>query len=103
MSQGNKKITTRKIPSTNNKVLVCTGSLRFSQEIPTTNYKITGTGTRDSSLLKRSGISNGDQEKIVWNFQGSWLLALEFPGDLTQFCGISRGGALFCIQFPRGK
>ena len=96
MSQGNKKITTRKIPSTNNKVLVCPGSLRFSQEIPTTNYKITGTGTR-------SGISNGDQEKIVWNFQGSWFLALEFPRDLTQFCGISRGGALFCLEFPRGK
>ena len=29
MSQGNKKITTRKIPATNNKVLVRTGSLRF--------------------------------------------------------------------------
>ena len=29
MSQGNKKITTRKIPSTDNKVLVRTGSLHF--------------------------------------------------------------------------
>ena len=29
MSQGNKKITTRKILATNNKVLVCTGSLHF--------------------------------------------------------------------------
>ena len=29
MSQGNKKITTRKIPATNNKVLFRTGSLRF--------------------------------------------------------------------------
>ena len=29
MSQGNKKITTRKIPATNNKALVCNGSLRF--------------------------------------------------------------------------
>ena len=29
MSQGNKKITTRKIPATNNKVLVRTGSLHF--------------------------------------------------------------------------
>ena len=29
MSQGNKKITTRKIPATNNKVLVRTDSLRF--------------------------------------------------------------------------
>ena len=28
-SQGNKKIITRKIPATNNKVLVRTGSLRF--------------------------------------------------------------------------
>ena len=37
MSQGNK--TTRKIMTTNNKVLVTTGSLHFSQEIPATNYK----------------------------------------------------------------
>ena len=29
MSQGNKKIITRKISATNNKVLVCRGSLRF--------------------------------------------------------------------------
>ena len=29
MSQGNKNITTRKIPAANNKVLVRTGSLRF--------------------------------------------------------------------------
>ena len=29
MSQGNKKITTREIPATNNEVLVRTGSLRF--------------------------------------------------------------------------
>ena len=29
LSQGNKKITARKIPATNNKVLVRTGSLRF--------------------------------------------------------------------------
>ena len=52
MSQGNKKITKRKIPAANNKVLVRTGSFHFSQEIPATDYKIfvgTGTGTRDSS------------------------------------------------------
>ena len=29
MSQGNKKITTRKIPATNNTALICTGTLRF--------------------------------------------------------------------------
>ena len=46
MSQGNKKITTRKTPAINNKILVRTGSLRFSQKIPATNYKIlVGTGT----------------------------------------------------------
>ena len=52
MSQGN-KITTRKIPATNNiKVLVHTGSLHF-QEILVTNYKFlawvgTSTSTQDS-------------------------------------------------------
>ena len=47
------------------------------------------------------GISRGDdQEKIMWNFQGSWFLALQFLRDVTQFCRISRGGALFCLAFP---
>ena len=32
MSQGNKKITTRKIQATNNKVLVSTGSLHFLEK-----------------------------------------------------------------------
>ena len=48
MSQGNKKITTIKIPATNNKVL----QFALFQEIPATNYKILvgpGPGTRDSS------------------------------------------------------
>ena len=55
-SQGNKKIITRKIPATNNKVLVRTGSLHFFQEILATNYKIlvgSGTGTWDSSNLTK--------------------------------------------------
>ena len=38
-----------------------------------------------------SGISKGDQEKIIWNFQESLFLELEFIRVLTQFCGISRG------------
>ena len=41
----------------------------------------------------------GDQEKILWNFQGSWFLALEFPRDVTEIFRISRGGALFCLEF----
>ena len=42
----------------------------------------------------------GNQEKIIWNFQGCWFLALEFPRDVAKICGISRGGALFCLEFP---
>ena len=33
ISQGNKKITTRKLPATDNKVLVCTGSLCFLKSL----------------------------------------------------------------------
>ena len=32
------------------------------------------------------------KKKILWNFHGSQILALEFPRDQTQFCGTSRGG-----------
>ena len=52
MSQRNKKITTRKILAMNNKVLVCTGSLRFCKKYRHPIEKFlggTGTGTRDSS------------------------------------------------------
>ena len=42
-------------------------------------------------------------EKKVWNFQGTWFLALEFSMDLTQFCRISRGGALFYLEFQGVK
>ena len=52
---------------------------------------------------KQNGILKGDQEKIVWNFQGTWFLALEFSRDLTRFCRISRGGALFYLDFPGVK
>ena len=38
----------------------------------------------------------------MWNFQGSLFLALEFPNDLTQFCGISRGWAVLS-GISRGK
>ena len=44
------------------------------------------------------GISGG-QEEIMWNFQGSLFVVLEFPRDRTQFFGISRGLALFCLEF----
>ena len=45
------------------------------------------------------GISGGDQEKIMWNFQGSWFLVLELLRDVIQFCTIARGGAFICLEF----
>ena len=41
----------------------------------------------------------GDQEKIMWNIQGSWFLPLEFRRDLTKICGITRSRA-FCLESP---
>ena len=52
---------------------------------------------------KRSGISKGDQEKIMWNFHGSLFLALEFLRDLTQFCGISQGLSFVLSGICRDK
>ena len=49
------------------------------------------------------GISKGDQEKIMWNFQGPLFLALEFPRDLTQFCEISRVELCFVRNFKRSR
>ena len=46
------------------------------------------------------GNFQGDQEKIMCNFQGSWFQALKFSSGVTQFCGVSRGEALFCLEFP---
>ena len=47
--------------------------------------------------------SGHDQKKIMWNFQGSWFEDLKFLKGVTQLCGVSRGEALFCLEFPRGK
>ena len=49
---------------------------------------------------KQCGISTDNQEKIMWNFQGSWFQVLKRLRGVTQFCGISRGEALFCLEFP---
>ena len=43
------------------------------------------------------------KKKIVWNFHGSWFLALDIPMAVTQFGGISRGEASFCLEFSRFK
>ena len=45
--------------------------------------------------------SRGDHDKIMWNFRGFWVLILEFPKGVIQLCGIFRGEALFCPEFPR--
>ena len=36
-------------------------------------------------------ISNYHDGELIWNFQGSWFLAVEFPKDITQF-----------LEFPGG-
>ena len=38
----------------------------------------------------------------MWNFQGSWFLALEFTRDLTQFYGIPIG-KLKILKTPGGS
>ena len=40
------------------------------------------------------------QRNSMWNFQGLIKNTMEFPRDLTQFCGISRRWALFYLKFP---
>ena len=44
---------------------------------------------------KRSGNSSGIQEKLMWNFRGSWFFTLEFPRVVAQICRISRGKSFF--------
>ena len=43
----------------------------------------------------------GDQEKIMWNFHGSWFLALQFPSgvkhNFVDFRGVCE--ASFCPEF----
>ena len=41
-----------------------------------------------------------DQEKMTQNFQGSQFQALKFMRGVTEFCGDSKGKALFCLEFP---
>ena len=62
-----------------------------------------GEGVQDMDFPGGCGISRGDQEKVIWNFQESWFLVLEFPRDVTQFFTISSGGALICLEFPGVK
>ena len=42
-------------------------------------------------------------EKQMWNFPGSWFLALEFPRGGTQFCRIYRSESLFSPEFLKVK
>ena len=53
--------------------------------------------------LKNSHNFWGDQEKIMWNFQGSLFLTLEYTRRVTQVNEISGGEALLCLKFPKVK
>ena len=49
---------------------------------------------------KQHGISTGVNKKKSWNFQGFWsVLGIKISEGVTQFCGVSRGEALFCLEF----
>ena len=52
---------------------------------------------------KRGRISRIDQENIMLIFHKSLFLALEFPWGVTQFYGMCKSKALFCLEFPRVK
>ena len=45
------------------------------------------------------------QNRNYVEFHGPWLLALEIPVGVIQFCGISRGVKLdfICLEFPMVK
>ena len=50
-----------------------------------------------------TGYSREEKQTRWEEFQCSWFLTFEFPVDLTKICGIPRGKALFCLEFPRVK
>ena len=52
-------------------------SLHWS--IPEKTKQVKGEGLGMWNFPGVCGVSKGYQEKIMWNFQGSWLLVLEFP------------------------
>ena len=37
----------------------------------------------------------------MWNIQGSWFQTLNFLCGVIQFCGVSRGEALFSLEFSQ--
>ena len=52
----------------------------------------------------KSGITRGDQEKIMSNFHESWFLTLKFPRRVTQFYRISKGKKRFILsRFSKGR
>ena len=53
--------------------------------------------------LYLTGYSRKEKQTKWEKFQWSWFLTFKFPVDLTKICGISRGKALFCLEFPRVK
>ena len=54
-------------------------------------------------LIKKKWNFQGWPRKKNVHFPGVLVFGLGNPRDLTQFCGISRGGALFCLEFPEVK
>ena len=75
--------------------------------IPEKNHRISR-GIKETcgysrSQLKRGEISRGVEEKLKWNFHGSWFLALEFQRGVIQFCSIFRGESFFSLEILKVK
>ena len=67
-------------------------TLYLHWSIPEKKNKYRERGLRVWNFPGVCGISRSDQEKIMWIFEGSWFLVLEFPSDVKynfeQFPGV---------------
>ena len=53
-------------------------------------YQRNGMRNFQGLIKNEVGFPRVNKKKIMWNFQESLFLVLEFPKELTQFYGISR-------------
>ena len=54
-------------------------------------------------LIQNNGISRSDLRKNSVEFPGVLVLGLKTCEGVTQFCKVSKGKALFCLEFSGVK
>ena len=69
----------------------------FTNKLMKTNYLCGRCGHQKENNVEYPGVI---KKKSCGIFRESWFLALKILRGITQFCGVSRGEALFCLQFP---